>query len=332
MLHVRFHGGETRVKQPKLLDQVRLSLRRKHYSHRTEQSYIYWIRYFIRFHNKQHPRDLHEEAVKHFLNFLSNTRKVAASTQYQALCAILYLYREVLESPLGLIKDVDRARRPKNLPVVLSRAEVKSVLNQIHGVYWLLASLLYGTGMRVSEALHLRVNDIDFEYAQITIRRGKGNRDRIRLLPERLREPLSRHLASVKDIHDRDIDEGYGHTWLPDALDRKYPNAEREWSWQYVFPSSCRSPDRSDGVIRRFHMSPKTIQNAMRRAVQRAGITKRAGCHTLRHSFATHLIEDGYDIRTVQELLGHKNVRTTQIYTHVLNKGGRGVRSPLDHG
>jgi len=318
------------VNKPRLLDQVRLSIRRKHYSHRTEQSYVYWIRYYIRFHNMRHPLEMREAELKQFLDFLANTRNVAASTQNQALCAILYLYREVLDTPLGLVTGVDRARRPKNLPVVLTRDEVRSILQRLEGVCWLLASLLYGTGMRVTEGLKLRITDIDFAYAQITVRKGKGDKDRVTLLPERLRAPLLHHLASVKQLHERDIEAGFGFTWLPYALDRKYPNADREWIWQYVFPSTIRSPDRTDGVIRRFHMSPKTIQHAMRRAVQKAGIAKRAGCHTLRHSFATHLIEDGYDIRTVQELLGHKDVKTTQIYTHVLNRGGRGVRSPLD--
>ena len=317
--------------KPKLLDQVRLSIRRKHYSHRTEQSYVYWIRYYIRFHKLRHPLEMHETEVKHFLNYLANSRKVSASTQNQALCAILYLYREVLESPLELIKGVDRARRSKYLPVVLSHDEVKAILNNLSGVYWLLASLLYGNGMRASEALQLRVTDIDFDYSQITVRQGKGDKDRVTLLPDSLRDQLSHQLEAVRDLHNRDIESGYGFTWLPHALDRKYPNADREWAWQYVFPSTGLSADRSDGVIRRFHMSPKTMQNAMRRAVQRSGITKRAGCHTLRHTFATHLIENGYDIRTVQELLGHKDVRTTQIYTHVLNRGGRGVRSPLDN-
>ena len=318
------------MNKPRLLEQVRLSIRRKHYSHRTEQAYVYWIRYYIRFHKMRHPSEMREEEVKYFLNHLANSRKVSASTQNQALCAILYLYREVLELPLELIQGVDRARRSKYLPVVLSRNEISLVLENLDGVCRLLASLLYGTGLRVSEALHLRVNDIDFDYGQITVRRGKGDKDRIALLPECLREPLTRHLATVRELHERDLENGYGFTWLPGALERKYPNADREWIWQYVFPSSCVSPDRSDGVLRRFHMSPRTIQKAMRRAVQQSGISKRAGCHTLRHSFATHLIEDGYDIRTVQELLGHKDVKTTQIYTHVLNRGGRGVRSPLD--
>lgn len=314
----------------KLLDEVRLSIRRKHYSHRTEQSYTYWIRYYIRFHKLRHPSEMRETELVHFLNFLANEKKVSASTQNQALCAILYLYREVLFSPLKMIAGVDRARRPRNLPVVLSKSETHLVLSSLDGVYWLIASLLYGTGMRVSEALRLRINDIDFDYSQITIRKGKGDKDRVTILPDRLKDPLAHHLAEVKLLHDRDIRKGYGHTWLPYALDRKFPNADRDWIWQYAFPSSCRSPSRDDGVIRRFHMSPKTMQNAMRTAVRRSGIPKRVGCHTLRHSFATHLIESGYDIRTVQELLGHKHVTTTQIYTHVLNKGGRGVRSPLD--
>lgn len=318
------------MNQPRLLDQVRLSIRRKHYSHRTEQSYVFWIRNYIRFHHMRHPQEMREPELKQFLDHLANARKVAASTQNQALCAILYLYREVLDAPLGLVTGVDRARRPQNLPVVLTGDEVKRVLKQLDGVYWLLASLLYGTGMRVTEGIMLRVTDIDFEYTQITVRRGKGDKDRITLLPERLREPLLNHLATVKLLHERDIEAGFGHTWLPYALDRKYPNADREWLWQFVFPSATRSPDRTDGVIRRFHMSPKTIQHAMRRAAQKSGIQKRASCHTLRHSFATHLLENGYDIRTVQELLGHKDVKTTQIYTHGLNRGGRVVCSPLD--
>ena len=316
----------------RLLEDVRLSIRRKHYSHRTEQSYIYWIRYFIRYHKMRHPREMREDEVRQFLDYLAGGRKVAASTQNQALCAILYLYREVLESPLELIKGVDRARRTKYLPVVLTRNEVKSILDNLEGVNWLLASLLYGTGMRVTEALQLRVCDIDFEYRQVHVRRGKGDKGRLTILPDSLYEPLQEHLVSVRKIHDRDLARGFGFTWLPHALDRKYPNAEREWRWQFVFPSATLSPDREDGVIRRFYMSPKTIQRAMRKAVRQAGVPKRAGPHTLRHSFATHLIEDGYDIRTVQELLGHKDVKTTQIYTHVLNRGGRGVRSPLDAG
>lgn len=308
-----------------------MSIRRKHYSHRTEQSYVYWIRNFIRFHKLRHPAEMRETEVRHYLDYLAVGRKVSASTQNQALCAILYLYREVLEQPLELINGVERARRTRNLPVVLTREEVKAVLDNLDGVYWLIASLLYGTGMRITEALKLRVCDIDFGYSRITIRRGKGEKDRITLLPQRLHEPLSLHMETVRQLYIRDIERGFGFTWLPYALDRKYPNADREWIWQFVFPSTKLSPDREDGVIRRFYMSPKTMQNAMRTAVNKAGIKKRAGCHTLRHTFATHLIEDGYDIRTVQELLGHKSVQTTQIYTHVLNRGGLGVRSPLDN-
>jgi len=318
------------MNRPRLLDEVRLSIRRKHYSHRTEQSYIYWIRYYIRFHKLRHPREMRETEVRLFLDHLAVSRKVSASTQNQALCAILYLYREVINEPLDLIQGVTRAKPTGYLPVVLSRSEVSAVLGQLAGVCHLLASLIYGTGLRVTEAITLRVTDIDFDYARITVRSGKGDRDRVTMLPDILRQPLWEHLARVRDIHNEDLDRGYGFTWLPDALNRKYPNAEREWVWQYAFPSACVSPDRSDGVLRRFHMSARTLQKSMREAVRRAGIQKRAGCHTLRHSFATHLIEDGYDIRTVQELLGHKNVKTTQIYTHVLNRGGRGVRSPLD--
>jgi len=318
------------LNKPRLLEQVRLSIRRKHYSHRTEQAYIYWIRYYIRFHKLRHPREMHEDEVRQFLDYLSSTRNVAASTQNQALCAILYLYREVLELPLELIKGVDRARRTRYLPVVLTRNEVQSILDNLEGVNWLLASLLYGTGMRVTEALQLRVCDIDFEYQHIQVRKGKGDKSRLTVLPQSLHKPLQQHLAAVKQMHDRDIERGYGFTWLPHALNRKYPNAEREWLWQFAFPSTTLSADREDGVIKRFYMSPKTIQRAMRQAVRRAGIMRRAGPHTLRHTFATHLIENGYDIRTVQELLGHKSVRTTQIYTHVLNRAGLAVRSPLD--
>ena len=268
------------MNKPRLLDQVRLAIRRKHYSHRTEQSYTYWVRYYIRFHKLRHPLEMREDEVKHFLNYLANERKVAASTQNQALCAILFLYREVLEQPLELIKDVDRARRTKNLPVVLSSNEVSLLLEQLNGTYWLLASLLYGTGMRVSEGLRLRVYDIDFDYKQITVRKGKGNKDRVTLLPDTLSLPLSRHLENVKTLHERDLQAGFGCVALPYALRRKYPNAEYDWGWQYVFPSTLRSPDRLDNRVKRFHMSPRTIQNAVRSAARKAKIAKRAGCHT----------------------------------------------------
>lgn len=314
----------------KLLDQVRLAIRRKHYSHRTEQVYVSWIRSYIRFHQLRHPKDMGELEVTAFLNHLANDRKVAASTQNQALSALLFLYKEVLKIQLAWLENVDRAQRPKRLPIVLTRAEVTTLLEHMEGVHWIMANLLYGAGLRVFECVKLRVKDIDFGYKQIMVRSGKGDKDRITLLPEALIIPLQRHLANVKTSHERDLEAGYGEVSLPHSLERKYPNANKEWGWQFVFPSSVRSPDWEDGVIRRFYMSPKTLQRAIKKAVRKAGISKPATCHTLRHSFATHLLESGYDIRTVQELMGHKEVKTTMIYTHVLNKGGRGVVSPAD--
>lgn len=317
---------------PKLLDQLRLAIRRRHYSYRTEKTYVQWTRRFIRYHGLRHPRDLGAEGIRRFLNHLANERHVSASTQSQALAALLFLYKQVLAVDLPWLEGVDRARKPVRLPVVLTRAEVQAVLSQLQGVSWLAASLLYGAGLRVLECVSLRVKDIDFAYRQITVRDGKGQKDRITILPDGLRTPLERHLATVKTQHERDLEAGFGQAPLPDALARKYQNADRQWGWQFVFPSSTRSPDRYTGVIHRFHMSPKTVQSAMYDAVRRAEIRKPASCHTLRHSFATHLLESGYDIRTVQELLGHSDVKTTMIYTHVLNRGGRGVLSPLDMG
>lgn len=315
---------------PRLLDQLRLVTRRLHYSHRTEQAYAFWCRWYIRFHKMQHPRDLGAEHITAFLNFLANERKVAASTQNQALSALLFLYKQVLGLELPWLEGVDRARRPARLPVVLTPDEVRAVLAELEGVSWLGANLLYGAGLRVQECMTLRVKDIDFAYGQITVRDGKGHKDRVTMLPEGIKVPLQRHLATVRTLHERDLAAGFGRTMLPYALARKYPNADREWGWQFVFPSSVRSPDRETGVVCRFHMSTKTLQDAVKIAVRRAGITKPASCHTFRHCFATHLLESGYDIRTVQELLGHSDVKTTMIYTHVLNRGGRGVRSPLD--
>lgn len=315
---------------PRLLDQLRLTIRRRHYSYRTEKTYVNWTKAFIRFHGLRHPRDLGAEDIKHFLNHLANERRVSASTQSQALAALLFLYKQVLGVELPWLEGVDRARKPQRLPVVLTRAEVRQVLANLRGVCWLAGSLMYGAGLRVLEYVTLRVKDVDFAYRQITVRDGKGRKDRITLLPDGLRTPLERHLATVKTLHERDLEAGFGHAPLPHALARKYQNADREWGWQFVFPSASRSPDRATGVLHRYHMSPKTVQSAMYDAVRRAQIRKPASCHTLRHSFATHLLESGYDIRTVQELLGHSDVKTTMIYTHVPNRGGRGVLSPLD--
>jgi integron integrase len=278
----------------------------------------------------RHPRELGAEEIKSFLNFLANERRVTASTQNQALSALLFLYKRVLMIELPWLANVDRARRPVRVPVVLTRDEVHRVLGHLRGTTWLAVNLLYGSGLRVLECATLRVKDIDFGYGQITVRDGKGRKDRRTLLPEVVREPLQRHLGVVKTLHERDLAAGFGHAPLPFALSRKYPHADIEWGWQFVFPSSIRSPDRQSGVMYRYYMSPSTLQTAVRSAVRRARIDKPVGCHTFRHSFATHLLESGYDIRTVQELLGHSDVKTTMIYTHVLNRGGRGVLSPLD--
>ncbi len=314
----------------KLVDQIRKAIRVKHYSYRTEQTYIYWIKKFILFNNKRHPNEMGEKDINRFLTYLAVNRKVAASTQNQALCAILFLYRHVLKKQIGWIDKLERAKNPKTIPVVLSGKEVESVLLQFQGVVWIVVSLLYGSGLRLMEALRLRVKDIDFDYNQITLRDAKGHKDRLSLLPMAVKEPLKKHLQRVKFLHQKDLDEGFGLVYLPYALQRKYPNANSEWIWQYVFPASTRYYDPDDKIHRRHHLHESVVQRAMKSAVHKAGIQKKASCHTLRHSFATHLLENGYDIRTVQELLGHSDVRTTMIYTHVLNKGRMGVQSPLD--
>jgi len=315
---------------PRLLDIVRQTCRRKRYSPRTEQAYLYWIRKFIRHYLPRHPRELGESEITAYLNYLATDRKVAASTQNQALSALLFLYKEILKVDLAWLANVERAKRPKRLPVVLTRTEVRRLLEQLTNCCWLMASLLYGAGLRLNECVQLRVKDVDFGYGQITVRSGKGNKDRITLLPHHLETPLRRHLANVKTLHDRDLEAGFGRVALPNNLKKKYPNADTEWGWQYVFPSSKRSPERESGIIRRFYTSPKTLQRAIKGAARAARLAKPVTCHTLRHSFATHLIEDGYDIRTIQELLGHTDVRTTMIYTHVLNRPGRHVISPFD--
>ena len=314
----------------KLLDQLREQIRLRHYSIRTEAQYVQWVRRFVLFHGKRHPREMGAVEVTAFLTDLAVNGKVAASTQNQALSALLFLYREVLNVELPWMNEVVRAKRPARLPVVLSRAEVTATLSRMHGGYALMARLLYGTGMRLMECVRLRVKDVDFDRGEILIRDGKGAKDRVTMLPQSLRAPLQEHLVWRRSLYEDDFAQGQAAVYLPDALAIKYPNAPTEWGWQYVFPSGSYSTDPRSGAIRRHHIDEKLLQRAMKRAVQAAGIAKPATPHTLRHSFATHLLESGYDIRTVQELLGHADVATTMIYTHVLNRGALGVESPLD--
>jgi integron integrase len=316
--------------KPRLLDQIREQIRLRHYSIRTEAVYLEWVRRYIRFHKYRHPQEMGGPEVEAFLSDLAVRRDVSASTQNQALSAILFLYKQVLQIELPWMDGVIRARRPQRLPVVLTREEVASVLAQLDGTLWLIASLLYGSGMRLMEVLRLRVKDVEFARLEILIRDGKGQKDRVTMLPRKLAAPLELHLQRVRALHEQDLREGYGRANLPHALARKYPNAATEWGWQFVFPSVNRSEDPRSGGIFRHHLHEKTIQRAVRNAVRRVGLHKPATPHTLRHSFATHLLESGQDIRTVQELLGHSDVKTTQIYTHVLNRGGLGVLSPLD--
>jgi len=315
---------------PRLLDQVRDRIQTLHYSIRTEQSYISWIKRFIIYHNKRHPKEMGRLQIEAFLTYLAVKRKVSASTQNQALNAILFLYRQVLFIDLPWLEDVTRAKKPVRLPVVLSVSEVGDILASLDGVKCLVAQLLYGTGMRLMECLRLRVKDIDFERKEILIRQGKGGKDRVTVLPDKVSDTLAMHLERVKRLHSQDLSDGLGCVYLPYALEKKYKNACRQWCWQYVFPSSITGKDPRSHRIARHHMHAQTIQRAIKLAVRKSKINKPASTHTLRHSFATHLLENGYDIRTVQELLGHKDVSTTMIYTHVLNKGGRGVKSPLD--
>jgi integron integrase len=314
----------------KLLDQVRDKIRVKHYSIRTETQYVHWIKRFIFFHGKRHPKDMDAVEVEAFLTHLAVAGSVSASTQNQALSALLFLYREVLGIDLPWMDTMVRAKKPLRLPTVLSRSEVALVLERMEGGYGLMARLLYGTGMRLMECCRLRVKDVDFGQREILIREGKGVKDRVTMLPETLILPLQEHLAKRRRLYDEDLSKGMAEVFLPDALARKYPTAASEWAWQYVFPSGSYSVDPHSGRERRHHIDEKLLQRAMKRAVAASGIVKLATPHTLRHSFATHLLEGGYDIRTVQELLGHSDVSTTMIYTHVLNKGGKGVISPLD--
>ena len=318
------------VDPPRLLDRVRDRIRRKGYSLRTERAYTGWIKRFILFHGKRHPTDMGAAEVEAFLTSLAVDRNVAAATQNLALSAILFLYREVLETPLPWLDGIERAKKPARLPTVLTEAEVAAILGRLDGTSALMLRLLYGTGMRLMECVRLRVKDVDFASRQITVRDGKGGKDLVTMLPDALAELLRSQMAAAKALHASDLAAGLGAVWLPDALARKYPNAPKSWGWQYVFPARSISVDPVGGERRRHHVDEKMLQRAIRRAAQTAGIAKPVSPHVLRHSFATHLLQSGYDIRTVQELLGHADVATTMIYTHVLNRGGRGVVSPLD--
>ncbi len=314
----------------KLLDQMRLVLRLKHMSIRTENTYVHWVRRFILFHHKRHPKDMGATEIRAFLSHLAVHVQVAASTQNVALNSLVFLYRHVLKQAFPDLEEIERAKRPGRIPVVFTREEVSRVLAHLQGTPRLMASLLYGAGLRVMECARLRVKDCDFAYQQITIHDGKGVQDRVTVLPQALIGPLQRHLARVKAFHEDDLAEGYGAVYLPYAFERKDVSAATSWEWQYVFPASQRSIDPRSRQERRHHLSESMLQKAVKRAIRQTGIPKRGSCHTLRHCFATHLLENGYDIRTVQELLGHKDVSTTMIYTHVLQRGGKGVRSPLD--
>jgi integron integrase len=319
------HPGSTR-----LLDRVRNAIRLRQFSSRTEDAYVFWIRRFIVFHGKRHPSELGSPAVTTFLSDLAVRRQVSASTQNQAFSALLFLYREVLREPITGLNEIVRAKRPARVPLVLSRGEVSLVLGELRGTTWLMAAILYGAGLRVLECARLRVKDLDFDRGEITVRDGKGRKDRVTMLPAPLHQPLRRHLARVENQHKADRLAGAGTVELPGALRRKYPGAEAEWPWQWAFPATRMYTCTATGTRRRHHLHESVLQRAFKDAVGRARIAKPASCHTLRHSFATHLLESGYDVRTIQELLGHSDVSTTMIYTHVLNRGGRGVRSPLE--
>ncbi len=318
------------TKPPKLLDQVRETIRTMHYSYRTEKTYIDWIKRFIMFHEKRHPNEMGADEVQAYITYLANERKVAASTQNQALSAILFLYKNIIQKEIVFPSDIIRSRRPKRLPVVLSHQEAMIVINKMSGTTKLVAQILYGSGLRISECLRLRIKDLDFANHQIMVRDGKGENDRATVLPDSLMSDLKSQIEIARLIHKKDLKEGFGEVSLPYALAKKYPNAPKEFSWQYVFPSTNRSLDPNTRHTKRHHLDATVVQKAVRQAVLATDLTKSVSPHTFRHSFATQLIQNGYDIRTVQELLGHKDVKTTMIYTHVLQRGAGAVKSPID--
>ena len=321
---------KTSAEPPRLIERLRRAIRVRHYSPNTEKTYVRWVLQYIRFHGRQHPATLSAVEISRFLTYLAVERRVSASTQNQALCALLFLYREVLNVENIELDGIVRAKIPQRLPTVLNHGEVERLLANLKGVPWLVASLLYGSGMRLMECLELRIKDVDFTRRQIVIRSGKGDKDRVTLLPRSLVEPVSRQIRRAETVHRQDLEDGAGRVVLPGSLHRKYPNCDRELGWQWIFPATRRYVESETGIVRRHHVHPTVVQRAVKEAAGLARLPRRVGCHALRHSFATQLLEAGYDIRTIQELLGHKDVKTTMIYTHVLNRGGLGVRSPLD--
>jgi len=314
----------------KLLDRIKREVRRRNYSYSTEKSYCQWVVRYVRYHNLTHPRDLGNRDIVKYLNYLANECNLAASTQNQALSALIFLYEHVLQIPVGELKNLKRAKKPKRLPVVLSKEQTLAVINELDGVNQMVLELIYGAGLRVSEALGLRIQDVDFDYRQITVWNGKGRKDRITMLPDRVIPKLENHIEKVRLLHRADLNKGYGKTILPDALSKKYPGAKSKFIWQYLFPAKYKRKDPRTGVRHRYHISARNLRRELNRVSKKLDIPKRVTPHTFRHSFATHLLKSGYDIRTVQDLLGHKSLKTTSIYLHVLNRGGHGVKSPLD--